>query len=221
MSKMDEKLLKVKKISFKLNGLTPAMMNDGKGANPILPDVMEMSQIQKKKNKTPEDYRRIAWLQFKIGMYFHPTVGPYIPADNIIGMIQAAAGVFKLREACKRGLFCLHAQNPMLYEGPRTLDEMWGDGDSKFVDTRIVTLGAGKNKRKVLRTRPIFPEWAVETEVIINLQHLTVRNLEDILAYAGTSIGILDYRPTYGQFQHEILSVEDYQGLPTTDALSA
>ena len=73
---------------------------------------------------------------------------------------------------------------------------MWNLRD-KFSDMRSVVL----QKKRIMRCRPIFHEWAISFTVLASDELL---NMNDVLGYiktAGDFVGICDYRPRYGRFE--------------------
>ena len=58
----------------------------------------------------------------------------------------------------ERGLFVLTNEASIRYDGPTDPEELWND--ERFRDRRSVGIG----QRRVMRTRPVFPEWSVEVE---------------------------------------------------------
>jgi hypothetical protein len=53
---------------------------------------------------------------------------------------------------------------------------------------------------RVMRTRPIFQEWAADIEVKFNPVLLNASEIEEFLAAAGELEGIGDWRPRFGRF---------------------
>jgi hypothetical protein len=84
-----------------------------------------------------------------------------------------------------------------------------------------VTRSADINKTPDIRTRAILPEWACKITVAYTeplLKHTTITNL---IAAAGYSIGVGDWRPekgsgTYGQFRLVAPDDEDYLRITKT-----
>ena len=64
------------------------------------------------------------------------------------------------------------------------------------VDRRAVIV----NKSRIMRERPIFPEWELEFEIHLLDVQLKIEAVNTILVDAGQYVGIGDYRPKYGRF---------------------
>ena len=107
---------------------------------------------------------QLADLEWEAGMYYNDTLGPYLPAE----LLQAG-----LRDGYKHSLrfsektgtlpssVRVAKDTPLIYDGPRTLDELRQHPD--FRDKRMVKLP--RQRQKVERTRPIFKDWSAEVEV--------------------------------------------------------
>jgi hypothetical protein len=64
----------------------------------------------------------------------------------------------------------------------------------------------GVNQHKVLRCRPLFQNWECEASILyvpeIVDRDLLIKGVFD----AGIMCGLCDWRPRYGQFEHELVS---------------
>jgi hypothetical protein len=110
-------------------------------------------------------------------------------------------GAKKSREGlvAKSGVFS-EGHADLVYDGPRTADELWED--ESFRKVSLVRV----QSNKVERTRPIFEEWSAE--IVVNYEDtlVNVTRVEEWLAAAGTQVGIGDWRPQHGRFTVERLS---------------
>jgi hypothetical protein len=73
------------------------------------------------------------------------------------------------------------------------------------IDRRSVVI----NKRaRVLRCRPVWPEWSLRLPLEINTALVSKENISDALALAGVTVGVGDFRPEkgggFGRFQCEL-----------------
>lgn len=61
------------------------------------------------------------------------------------------------------------------------------------------------SKSAVMRARPHIESWAAEVEILLDTQAIGVQVFAQIMVYAGTRVGLGDYRPTsggpYGRFR--------------------
>jgi hypothetical protein len=134
-------------------------------------------------------------LEFIGGLYYDPAAGPYVPADNLRKCLIEGARFNKGGKNIERGLFLTSLVNPLMYDGPRDVEEMLED--PRFVSRVPVTVG----RAKVMRTRAIFTEWEVQATGWFNDQVIkNVAVLETALNDAGSLVGMGDRRPTYGRF---------------------
>lgn len=81
------------------------------------------------------------------------------------------------------------------FDGPNTPARLWED--ARFVDCRGVKVG----QAKVMRYRPIFLDWAVTLEVVVNPDVLDVAEAKKAISDAGKLIGVCEYRPRFGRFE--------------------
>lgn len=155
----------------------------------------------KRSKKTEEDKIEIDRLSFAGGLYFDEEVGPYIPAENIFRCLMEAGSLTRSGKKIERGVIFESTRARLEYEGPRDVDTLWGDGDSPFVDRRMVAV----QRQRIPRVRPIFPSWSASIGVEIDGQVLDHEEFEDIVAKAGKLIGIGDYRRFYGKFVGQVI----------------
>ncbi|WP_348240030.1 hypothetical protein, partial [Salmonella enterica] len=77
------------------------------------------------------------WLKFRGSMYYEPEHGPVLPAANFYRTLIQAASLTRHGKDIERGVIILDAFAPLEYDGPRTPEELWGDGQTRFVDRRM------------------------------------------------------------------------------------
>lgn len=195
-------------MKLELTGLTPLMMHNDRLVDP---DDFYTKSIKvitdKRTNKTDEDRLEVARLEFAGGLYHHAdTDGPYIPTANVKRCIQEAAKVTRNGKDVVRAFFPEGERVRLEYDGPRDIPSLWGvNGDSPFVDRRAVGVGA----KKVMRVRPIFPNWSLSIEFELDDQVMDVDDFLRIASTAGRREGLGDFRPgksgVYGQFNVEVV----------------
>jgi hypothetical protein len=180
-----------------LTGTTPLLMHNVQLADSANQIVKQIAAItSKKSNKTEADETEISRLKFIGGMYYDQVAGPYLPGTNIFKSLIEAARKTRDGKNVEMGLFLLADKAPLQYVGPRNLDEMWGDGTTRFVDRRMVTV----NRGRVPGVRPIFPEWRAQIAVDYDPEVIDRDNLESICVRAGVGVGIGDFRRIYGRY---------------------
>lgn len=186
------------KIKAHLTGTKPLLMKNGMMASPLHPLAQELSALTKKRNKTVDDYRAIAEVEYKGALYWDDIVGPFIPADNVFRSFIKGGGRHKLGSTIERSLFIVEDVLKLRYDGPRTIDGLLEDG--RFRHEAIVKVG----QSKTLRTRPQFPEWSLEAVFELDEDELDLHALMTPLKDAGKYVGLGDWRPRYGTYHIEI-----------------
>ena len=115
-------------------------------------------------------------MEFRGGLYLlQDEAEPCMPTWNVRKCLTEGARLSKRGREIERGLQVLDIAVPLLYEGPRTVDELWADQNNRFVYRKLCRVKASL----VVRTRPCFPQWTLELigimeEQITNLQTLRV-----------------------------------------------
>lgn len=176
-------------------GTAPLLMHNSRLANPLDEIAIAMKRISGKRTKTEKDYEELARLEHAGGMYYDPEIGPYLPSDNFWRCLYDAARKSKSGPKVKEGVICTEEANPLAYKGPRTVEELWKDANFRFETSVIVS------QRRVIRTRPMFREWACETTGDFDPGVINFSALREIAETAGWRVGLGDWRPKFGRFQ--------------------
>lgn len=181
------------KVTFR--SLSPLLMHSNDGVNPMNPISKKIKEITKKRTKTEEDLMRIMELEYELAIYFDKNVGVHIPAICVEGTIRNAAKKIKKGTDVKCGVFVGPDYIPLIYDGPKTIDELFKD--ERFQHVSAVTV----NRSSVMRCRPRFDKWAITFDLQYDSTLLNRDEIAQILDIAGKYIGICDYRPRYGRFE--------------------
>jgi len=106
--------------------------------------------------------QKLADLEWEAGMYYDDKVGPYLPAEMLHAALRSG---FESAHPGRRlpSSIRIIDNAPLKYTGPRKLEELRGNPD--FIDQREVKVP--RQKRRVLRTRPIFKDW----EAVVPLEY--------------------------------------------------
>lgn len=188
-------------MQFTMIGTGALIMHNAQTADPLNPFAKEIKKItDKRKNKTDADELELSRLKFAAGLYFDPEIGPYLPAANVLRCLIEAGSMTREGKKVERSVIFAQDRAPLEYDGPRTNDGLWGEGQTKYVDRRL----AAVNRVRIPVTRPIFPEWAVTFEITVDDQVLNPDQFADIAEKAGKFIGVGDYRRFYGRFRVEL-----------------
>ena len=202
------------KLNFTIEGVTPTIMHNGRGASFFFPITKEIKKITSKKSKkTEEDHIMLAKLEWLSSLYttdefefdmnnkitIHGGGVPCWPGINIEAMVCEAGKTRSKGRDIKKFVMC-NDDWPIIYDGPKTINELFSD--SRFWDQRLVVV----NRSRTMRTRPIFKKWKLQFEIMYMPSRIDRDILIDIVREAGISVGLSDYRPKFGRFN--IVNVE-------------
>lgn len=196
--------MSIQEIKFRFTGTRPLMMQSERTANPLDPIVKEIQKYtgKKPKDKTDADHVAVHRLEFEAAFYNGDSfgkIGPYLPGLNIEACLRDGAKSQRKGATIRRAIQVPDECAKLEYKGPRTIKQLWEE--PAFVDIR----GVRPTRGKVMRCRPIFPDWALTTTVLYENTMLNKQELVDIAEYAGKYIGLGTYRPTFGRFDVKVL----------------
>lgn len=184
--------------TIRLTGTEALLMHNSRLSNPLDPAKKALNRVTSKQRKTDDDYAEAARLEFLGGLYLDPDVGPYLPGDNVWRALYDGAKKRKMGPRVKEGVFIRSQVNPLSYKGPRDVEGLVADESFRFIASAKVS-GV-----RVMRCRPIFRDWTVEAEGILDPEVLDFADLQAVAEIAGQLIGIGDWRPRYGRFVAEV-----------------
>lgn len=186
----------IETITLRITGKQPLLMHSNRSVNTRDPLVREKNEIARRpaKSKTDEDIDRMNYLEWQLGLYFTPGVGPFVPAHALHACLRDAAKKSKQGALVTEAVWIDEQELPLLYEGPRDMDGLFANGN--FFDERPV----GVNGKTVNRVRPIFHRWALKATVTYDAEFINREDVLRIAETAGRRIGLGDYRPTFGRF---------------------
>lgn len=185
----------MKTFTLEIAGTAPLLMHNAQLSDEFNPISVEMKKITSKKTKKTEDDRwELRRLEFFGGLYYDQVAGPYVPAVNIEASLAKAAGLTRNGQDVKRGLRITSDVNPLGYKGPRTPDDLWKD--PQFIHNASVKVG----QARIIRTRPIFRDWVLEVDGVIDPSVIDLESVRLFADKAGQLIGLGDWRPRFGTF---------------------
>lgn len=196
----------MKHVRFEIKGTRPLLMHSLRLLNKFEPLAVEKSQLTSLRKKTEADQLRIQEIDWLGSLYHDPAIGPFIPSDNIEAMIAEAGKLTKSGRDVKRGVVVVEDRIPLVYEGPRDVPGLYGNGTSQFVDAR----GVRNQAQRVIRCRPIFLTWSLTFTASFNTA--VIKNSTALAGFvrdAGQLIGLGDFRPKFGRF--EVVSAEELE----------
>lgn len=188
-----------KTFKARLTGISPLLMHSCANLDPTSPMARAIKEItSKRKNKTDADLAELKRLEWRSGLYVDEKDQPAIPADNILAVVIEGARKSKLGKQAQAAVFEKKAFYPINYEGPKGINELYEDG--RFCDYRPVR----NQQNRVMRARPIFRQWSVDIELIVEDSLLNPKDLKKALEDAGEQVGLGDFRPRHGRFLVEV-----------------
>jgi hypothetical protein len=195
------------KVRLNITGTRPLMLHNVRLASPLNVYAKRMKVINneiKAKNArkvdVDADRLELARVEFEGGLYHDEALGPYMPAQNILASLVGGARLTRDGKKVERGVAIADLQLPLIYRGPRDMEGLWGNGESEYVDVRPVVIG----RMKVDRCRPIFHEWALEADILIDPAVIQFDEFVTVSEAAGASEGLGDYRRMFGRYSVDV-----------------
>lgn len=181
--------------TVEIEGIAPLLMHSARLADPLDEATKALAKVTGKRKKTDDDHTEVSRLEFLGSLYVSQEFGPFIPGQNLEAALFRGATRTKLGTALKSALLIPQNVNPLVYVGPRTPDELWKD--PQFVHRASVKVGTSR----VIRTRPVFPQWQVAFEGELDTEVVDPGAFESIVETAGRLVGLGDWRPRFGRFR--------------------
>lgn len=180
--------------TIKIRGLTPLLMHNGQLADPLNDATKALAKLTSKKNKTEADHLAVRKCEWEGGLYLDDKGSPCIPGELLEASLVEGAKKFKLGKVAKGGII-VFGNFKLDYSGPKTAAGIWKDGG--YIKLAGVKIG----NRRIIRSRPMFAEWACTFDVQWDDQ--LVKDEEQVIEIATSAgmTGIGDWRPKYGRFE--------------------
>jgi len=186
-------------VKMRLTGLSPLLMHNGDMSNPLHSKAKELKILSAKRKKTEETYMEMSDVEFEGGMYYDKELGPYIPGECLDAAFVSGAKLSKLGTAVKRGAQVLDDKCALIYKGPREIGKLVASPEFRLM--KPVKVGTSK----IVRTRPMFTEWALEFTWLYAPDQFDKETLVGIAETTGRLVGLCDWRPRYGKFKAEVI----------------
>jgi hypothetical protein len=193
------------RIHMDLIGTTPLIMHSDRLADPDDEFTRAIKEItDKKTNQTDSDKALRKKLEWFGGLYTDEKGDVVIPVRNIIKCLIDAAAITKSGRKISAGLSPTHLTVPLMNGGgSRHKDELWKNEIYHFNHP------VGIGRRRVMRTRPIFPKWNLGEDFELLDDVLNFDALARIAELAGRAKGLGDARILgYGRFEAKITKVK-------------
>lgn len=188
------------KVRLIAKGTRPLLMHNVRLASPLNAYAKQLKALNSKRVKTDEDRLAVARVEFEGSLYLDDEVGPYIPGPNLLASLVEGGRLTKAGKKVERGVNVDDLVMPLIYRGPRDVESLWGGGESEYVDLRTVVV----QRSKVDRCRPIFREWAVEAEALIDPKVIEFGEFAAVCEAAGQMEGVGDYRRMFGRYAVDV-----------------
>lgn len=168
------------KINVTIKGIAPLLQNR-------FPEAEQFEDKTRKRAGMPEE------MDVEKRLYKFPDGTIYQPAEHILGAMIKASTNFLI--VGKRKKSYRELVESSIFIEPECIPhkiQKW------VVDKRSVVNPATKGRQ--IRLRPRFDEWELDFKIITYEKQLPFEVIKQILDYAGTHIGIGDFRPRFGRF---------------------
>lgn len=154
----------------------------------------------------PLERERMFWRE---KLYFDDQDNVYMPGENLHQMMKDAAKYWGMKiagsanktytDVVDKGMIIDNCYMGMKKDSPlfTGLGKMVNGNPSK----------GKKSGAKVYKIRPLLMNWSMDFHIHSFDARLTKPILKTIMTYAGTFVGMGDWRPTYGRF--EVVSLEE------------
>lgn len=182
----------MKNITIKITGTSAIIVHSDRLANPLDPLTKKLSEYTSKRKKTDADHEAIARIEFEGGLHHDAKIGPFLPGRMIKAALIRGATKSKDGPKIKSGLVVMTDRAKLIYTGPREVETLWQTGS--FADVRAVVVGG----KRIMRCRPIFPEWSVTAEMVYDEAIIDKAHLLHIANTTGALVGMGDFRPEKG-----------------------
>jgi hypothetical protein len=185
-------------LQAKIMGSTPGLlMHNERLADPTNKISKQVNALATKKKKSDAEFLELKRVEWFGGLYLNSEKIPAVPVAWILAAMINGAKKSRLGPLAKAGLYPpLKGDGyfPLIYDGPKDLDQLFEDG--RFVDYRIVRV----TTNRIMRSRPVFPAWSLDFSIEYDEDTISPSDVDKALERAGTLCGLGDHRPQYGRF---------------------
>jgi hypothetical protein len=197
-----------------MQGTRPLVVKSDRSVNPIDPLTRELAKLTRKQKKTEDDQQLISRIEFELGLYYDEALGPFIPTGNVHKALVEGARQSKLGRQIEQGCIPLEVRVPVLYDGPRDIEELFASPD------HVYRVSVGVGTKRTMRTRPRFGEWALRVPFVLDPEKLDLDVFEKIAEVTGRYIGLGERRPMFGSFDVTVDSGRRNNGRVAVPALA-
>lgn len=184
-----------KTLSFRITGVAPLLMHNGRLADPLDDYSKKLKKITSKRDKTDADDEEMARREWFGSLYLRDGKA-CLPGEILEAALVAAARKQKKGKQAQSGIICPDSYM-LVYNGASDPKELWDDPKYRF------TVGVKIKQSRTMRTRPIFRDWSCKIQVQYDDRQLNEEEVRHIVKVAGEEVGVGDWRPKYGRFKVE------------------
>lgn len=185
-------------IIIKAVGTKPLLLHNVDLANPLNTWARKMADLRgtPSKRRTEKWHEEMAYANFMGAFYEIPGVdGVGVPCENLRRSIVDAAKASRRGTQVQRALMVTTAAVPLIYDGPKTPQELWDAGGWSL--TRMIRGTGGASPT----TYPQFPGWALRVPLELDEDVLSVRDLTELAERAGRIEGLgASRKQGYGRY---------------------
>lgn len=183
-----------------IQGTVPMLMHNGEMSNPANPIAKKLKEVSSKRKKTDADFKAMADLEFKGGLYLNQENQIFIPTLVLEANIVAGAKKTKEGQTALSSMF-VDPGSDFRYDGPTDPEERLRDPSCRF------EVGVRVQRNRVQRTRPIFHNWSLTFPISVFADTVNHDMLTRWLKAAGQFKGIGDWVPRYGRYELVALTI--------------
>ena len=185
--------------SFKLQGICPIILHNGRMANPLDPWAKKLKEISGKRKKTDADHLEMARIEWYASLYQDKEGHIILPGMMVEACLVNGAKKFKLGTQAKAGLF-VESHARLRFDGDDlSVDELWNRGQN------TLTVACNVQRSKIMRTRFKAEDWNAEVAVTFDDGLFNTPQIADIFEVSGLQVGVGTWRPRHGRFFTEAI----------------
>lgn len=196
----------MEEIKLKLKGTVPLMMHNNQAVDPLNMYHKTMKPLSAKRNKTEADLMFLGRIEWEAGLYISPEGKICIPGRNIEKCFILGARKSKNGKKFEEGVYIDDNYCQLQFEGNTAItitskEIPCDDLNPLYIPEHIDRRAVAVQRNTIIRTRPIFEQWALTCTVLYDENVINKQTLLDCITVAGLYIGLCEMRPRLGRFE--------------------